>query len=68
MLHYFVDAPILEIYQGFRRWKNYENWLAFGEVTAKSVGTRFGPPCILGSFICSLNSQSCTHFCSSQLI
>ena len=28
MLHYFVDVPILEIYQRFRRLKNYEHRLA----------------------------------------
>ena len=32
---------LLQIYQGVSQWKNYENRLAFGEVTDKSVGTRF---------------------------
>ena len=41
MLRYFVDVLILEIYWRFRRWKSYENRLEIGEVTDKSLGTRF---------------------------
>ena len=32
---------LLQIYERVCQWKNYENLLAFGEVTDKSVGTRF---------------------------
>ena len=35
------NMDYLEIYYRFRRWKNYENRLAFDEVIYKSVGTRF---------------------------
>ena len=41
-------STLLQIYQGVCQWKNYENQLAFGKVTDKSVGTRFlaHPVCV----------------------
>ena len=46
--------------------KNYENRLAFGDVTDKSVGTRFFTTCSSVSIICNYRPHKCDGKCNGR--